>query len=136
MYLVVSYLRRISPHRSNLRKFASLFPVLGFLLASFLFGQDASLDRPRTYDVLNYTIRLRFDVAAKTVYGDTTVTLTPLTTPLSQVSLDEIGLGISSVTLDPTGKVLRYKAATGTVNVQLDRQYKPGENAAIRFKYK
>ncbi|HEY0405019.1 MAG TPA: hypothetical protein VGC89_04785, partial [Pyrinomonadaceae bacterium] len=33
---------------------------------------------PRDYDVLNYTIRTRFDVANKTVIGDETVTLKPL----------------------------------------------------------
>ena len=43
---------------------------------------QSSFDRPRVYDVVNYTIRVGFDAPKKTVDGDTTVTLTPLSARL------------------------------------------------------
>jgi len=102
--------------------------------ASAAFGQ--SLDRPRTYDVKNYTIRISFDVPKKVVFGDTTVSLTPLNSALSEVELDAVDMSFSSVTLEPSAKTLRYRIARGKVAVTLDHTYKPGEVAAVRFKYR
>jgi aminopeptidase N len=108
------------------------FLFLGFLQ---IFSQSTSLDRPRVYDVKNYVIRLSFDPAKKIVYGDTTVQLTPLESPLSGVELDAVDLKFTSVTFEGDTKDLQYTVSNGRVNVKLGREYKPGESAAIRFKY-
>jgi aminopeptidase N len=117
------------PRSASIAACLALFAVYGFT-------QETYPDRPRTYDVKNYTIRVSFDTAKKIVYGDTTVSLTPLNNPLSQVDLDAVDLIFTGVALDPGAKTLRYRVSKGKVNVQLDHAYKPGEIAAIRFKYR
>ena len=123
-------------------KFTIFRKARGILVATVLFicavhltGQVPNLDRPRVYDVRNYVIRLSFDRTKKIVYGDTTVELTPLDSELSSVDLDAVDLNFLSVRLDGGSKDLRFASSNGRVNVQLDRSYKPGEVAVIRFKY-
>ncbi|HEY2866800.1 MAG TPA: hypothetical protein VGJ02_06890, partial [Pyrinomonadaceae bacterium] len=100
------------------------------------YSQTGSLDRPRTYDVKNYTVRVSFDVSRKLVFGDTTVSLTPLNMPITEIDLDAVDMVFSSVTLDASAKPLRYRIARRKVFVTLDHAYHPGEVAAIRFKYR
>ncbi|MFN6964849.1 MAG: M1 family metallopeptidase [Pyrinomonadaceae bacterium] len=94
-------------------------------------------DRPRTFDVERYVIRLRFDRAKRTVFGDTTVTLAPIDRPLRTVELDAVGMTFQSVELGPpaASKRLAAKSAGGKVAVKLDRAYRPGETIALRFVY-
>src|SRR5881227_3221042 len=47
---------------------------------------------PRTYDVQHYIIRTRFDVPNKTVYGDETVVLKPLSSGFQTFELDATGI--------------------------------------------
>jgi len=96
---------------------------------------QSSFDRPRVYDVVNYTIRVGFDAPKKTVDGDTTVTLTPLSAPLTSVDLDAVDLEFTSVRVDGESKELQYKVGVGTVKVELGRTLRPGDKVAIRFKY-
>ena len=118
-----------------LSRSASVYACL--VLCAFCgFAQTTSLDRPRTYDVKHYAIRVGFDVPRKLVFGDTTVSLTPLNAPLSEVELDAVDMVFSSVTLDGAAKPLRYRIGRGKIVVTLDHAYKPGEVAAIRFKYR
>ena len=51
---------------------------------------------PRTYDVLNYTIRTRFDVPNKAVIGDETVTLKPLASGFKSFDLDASSMKIEA----------------------------------------
>ena len=128
--------RRLGVHSSRFQR--AFFTLVAISVTAFcvLAQNSSSLDRPRTYDVKNYTIRVSFDPAKKTVFGDTTVTLTPLNGPLAQVDLDADDLEFTSVTLASNGKQLPYKASEGKVAMQLDRTYKPSEIVSIRLKYK
>jgi aminopeptidase N len=108
----------------------------------FLYSQSAvplhgqtSFDRPRIYDVQHYTLRVRFDRAKKVVYGDSTVTLTPLSSEIKQVELDAVGLAFTSVRLNDAAGQASYKATADKVTVMLDRAYKPGELINLRFLY-
>lgn len=119
--------------------FARVRPRINILVA-FLFLPVAllaqtSLDRPRTYDVQNYSIRVSFDVAKKRVFGDTTIRLTPLKAAITVVELDAVDLAFTAVTLEPSGKPLRYKVGEGKITVQLDHSYAPGDVTSLRFKY-
>src|SRR6476620_856542 len=76
--------------------------------ATALNGQTA-FDRPRTYDVQSYTLRIKFDRAKRVVFGDTTVSLTPLSKELKQVDLDAVGLAFTSVTLNDSTGQATYK---------------------------
>lgn len=104
-------------------------------LAAFAQVAPGKFDRPRTYDVQHYIIRIGFDRITKTVIGDTTVTLTPLDKPLSSVELDAVGLKFDSVTTADLKGTYDHRTTTDKVIVKLDRAYDRGETVAIRFKY-
>jgi aminopeptidase N len=106
-----------------------------FLLFVVPSAAQTRFDRRRVYDVQHYTIRVSFDAQKKTVYGDTTVKLTPLGPALSSVDLDAVGMRFTSVRFEGAASELQYKIGDGTVNVQLGRTYQPGEIISIRLKY-
>ena len=89
----------------------------------------------RTYDVQHYVIRTRFDEQAKTVYGDTTVTLKPLSNGLQTFELDATGMEFESVSLEPEGKQLRYSKTQDKILIMLDRAYSASDTIAVRIKY-
>ena len=109
--------------------------VVGFFVTATAQISRPDLNRPQTYDVQHYLIRVRFDRPAKKVLGDTTVTLKPLKAALSQVVLDSVGIVYDSVTLEGDTSALRYRTGGGTVTVDLPRAYRPDETLSLRFKY-
>jgi aminopeptidase N len=135
--MVKYYPRTPCPLYASISQKAFFILIKVFFAALCVFAQNSStLDRPRTYDVKNYSIQVSFDPAKKTVFGETTVTLTPLNEPLAQVDLDAVDMEFTSVTLEPDGKQLSHKASDGKISVQLGRSYKPSEMVSIRLKYK
>lgn len=96
---------------------------------------QTSFDRPRTFDVQNYTLRVRFDRAKKVVFGDTTVSLTPLSGELRQVDLDAVGMTFTSVKLNESPNQASYKTTAAKITITLDRAYRPGEVINLRFVY-
>jgi aminopeptidase N len=89
----------------------------------------------RTYDVQHYTIRTRFDVATKTVYGDTTVALKPLANGFQTFELDATDMEFESVRLEPDGKDLRWTKPANKLSITLDRSYSSAETISVRIKY-
>src|SRR5690242_4750516 len=55
--------------------------------------------RSHNYDVQHYRIKLSFDWAAKSVTGETTITLKPLAGDFKEVEIDAGEMSIKSVTL-------------------------------------
>jgi len=98
------------------------------------FGQTPQ-DRPRVWDILNYTIRISFDAPKKVVYGDTTVTMTPLSSSLSLAELDAAGMQFKSVREDGAATELKYRTSSSSVAVDLPRTVAPGDKIALRFTY-
>lgn len=92
-------------------------------------------NRPQTYDVQHYTIRVKFDRGVKMVSGDTTVSLKPLKAGFSSVELDAVGLNFESVELEPAGAALKYRTTADKVVVALDKAYGPSDTISVRFKY-
>lgn len=92
-------------------------------------------NRPQTYDVQHYVIRVSFDRAAKTVIGDSTVILKPLKPNFRVVELDAVGLKFSKVTIEPGDLALGYKIEGEKVLVTLDKDYSPDDSISINFKY-
>jgi aminopeptidase N len=111
------------------------------LFVAFLSSQSvaqkprADFNRPQTFDVQNYTIRVSFDRTKRKVFGDTTVDLTPLRSGFSEAILDAADMVFSSVTLEPEGAALKYRTAGEKIIVGLDRAYSPGDKISLRFKY-
>ena len=108
--------------------------VLMVAFVSHASAQDP-FDRKRVYDVLHYTIRLSFDAPKKTVYGDTTVKLTPLSAPISSVDLDAVDLKFASVGFDGDSKELKSRLTENGITVELGRTVRPGDTVSLRFKY-
>jgi aminopeptidase N len=90
----------------------------------------------RTYDVLNYSIRTRFDVAAKTVIGDETVKLKPLTAGFKHFALDASDMQVEAVTLADTNTALRWTQPPNKLSITLDRAYQPADVISVRIKYR
>lgn len=90
----------------------------------------------RTYDVQHYIIRTRFDVPNKTVYGDTTVQLKPLSSGFQTFELDATGMEFESVKLEPEGKALRFAQAPNKLSITLDKSYGSSDTVAVRIKYR
>ncbi len=105
------------------------------LFAAAASGQLPNFNRTSNYDVQHYTIRVKFDHRARTVFGDTTVELKPLADSFRTVELDARDLKFESVRLDGADSELKYRAAAGKVAVTLDRAYKTGETIKLRFRY-
>ena len=119
-------------------RFALRAIFLSLVLPVPIFAQPAGtpdLNRPRTYDVQHYVLRVSFDIPKRTVIGDTTVRLTPLNGSISSVELDSAELKYSSVTLEPGNKDLKYQVRGDKVVVELDKAYSPKETVSIRFRY-
>ena len=122
--------------RSNLR--ISLILAVTILVTAFsAFAQTKRPDfnRPQTFDVQNYTVRVSFDRDKKKVFGDTTVSIKPLKANFNTVELDAVDLSFVSVKLDPTAVDLKYRSVADKVVVTLDRTYGVDESISIRFVY-
>ena len=91
---------------------------------------------PRTYDVLNYTIRTRFDVPNKAVIGDETVTLKPLASGFKSFDLDASSMKIEAVTLSDSNTTLQWIQPPDKLAITLDRAYEPAEAINIRIQYR
>lgn len=116
----------------------SILTAATFLLAAFSSQAQvarSSFDRPRTYDVQHYVLRVKPDGASRSVTGDTTVTLKPLSDGLRSIELDAVGLVFKSVTDDAGDKKLQYRVARDKIIIALDRPYSASETVSIRFKY-
>ncbi len=119
------------------RDLARLIVLSFVILAGSILAQPARLkfDRPSTFDVQHYILRVKFDRGQKKVIGDTTVRLKPLQDGFKQVPLDSVGIQYSSVTLEPTGVPLKYRVDEGQIVIDLDRGYSAGESIELRFRY-
>lgn len=116
----------------------SILTAATFLLAAFSSQAQVarpSFDRPRTYDVQHYVLRVKPDGASRSVAGDSTVTLKPITDGLRSVELDAVGLVFKSVTDDAGERKFQYRVAREKIIVALNRPYAASETISIRFKY-
>ncbi|HEY0004420.1 MAG TPA: DUF3458 domain-containing protein [Pyrinomonadaceae bacterium] len=91
---------------------------------------------PRTYDALHYTIRTRFDVPQRTVFGDETLTLKPLAAGFKSFDLDAASMKIDSVTLASDGQKLVWTQTPDKLSINLDRAYAPAETINVRIQYR
>ncbi len=96
----------------------------------------ANLPPVRTYDVLHYLIRTRFDVPQKTVIGDETITLKPLISGFNSFALDAADMQIESVTLSQSNVTLQWTQPPDKLFITLDRTYGPSDSLSIRIQYR
>src|SRR5499433_406593 len=91
--------------------------------------------RSHNYDVQHYRIKLAFDWAAKSVTGETTITLKPLARGFKEIELDAGEMSIKSVTL-AGGAPLKFDYRNKEkLFVSLDHPYTPANTIAIIISY-
>lgn len=121
--------------RFSIRYFLQAAILLVAAFSSFSQVNRPNFNRAQTFDVQHYVLRVNFDRNAKTISGDTTVSLKPLAASFRTVELDAVDLKFSSVTLGDTDASLKHRTVGEKVVVNLDRSYSPIETVSIRFKY-
>lgn len=120
----------------NFRAFF-LYTFLCFFLAFPLSAQQnrPNFNRIRAYDVQHYIIRVSFDRAEKTVFGDTTIQLKPLQNEFKELAFDADRLNFESIKLEPSGKDLTFRQAGEKIFIALDKSYSPADLISVRLKY-
>ena len=99
--------------------------------------QGAKHERPpRTYDVLNYTIKTRFDAPNRIVIGDETVTLKPLASGFNSFDLDASSMKVEAVTLSESNMTLQWTQPPDKLAITLDHAYEPTDTINIRIQYR
>ncbi|PYS99031.1 MAG: hypothetical protein DMF63_13235 [Acidobacteria bacterium] len=94
-----------------------------------------NFNRPQTYDVEHYDLRVSFDRKTRKVIGDTTIRFRPLKPNFSTAEFDAVGISFTSVALEPSGKRLKFRSDSGKIVVTLDRAHSPSDSITIRFKH-
>ena len=89
--------------------------------------------RDRDFHVKHIRLELKLDVAAKTIAGTSTLTLTPVNDGLRKIDLDAVDLAIHGVEGD--GEALRFDHREGTLAVTLPRTYKAGQDFTLSIRY-
>ncbi|MFV0390105.1 MAG: hypothetical protein ACK5NT_15290, partial [Pyrinomonadaceae bacterium] len=117
-----------------MKKLSFLFAVTALVSLS-AFAQK-NFNRERTFDALNYTMRLSFDRDSKTVFGDSTIRFKPLADNFRVLKLDTEDTKFSKVTLVGSGVELPYKLEGKTIAITLDRNYSAGEEIEVRMVYR
>lgn len=117
---------------------AAAFAFFFLLLfsASGVYAQTAKFNRERAFDVQHYVIRTSFDRKNKMVFGDTTVSLKPLTDDFRIFELDAAGMDFEFVTLEPEQKPVSYRQKGEKVVITLDEAFSRNDLISVRFKYK
>src|SRR5499426_4817437 len=91
--------------------------------------------RSHNYDVQHYRIKLAFDWAAKSVTGETTITLKPLARGFKEIELDAGEMNIKSVTL-AGGPPLKFDYRNNEkLFVSLDHAYTPANTISVMISY-
>lgn len=96
---------------------------------------SAELRAPRNFDVQHYIIRVSFNRDTKTVFGDVTVKIKPLTPALKTFNLNAKDLNVKKVTVESSNKELFFKTLRDKLDITLDRAYSVNETISVRIVY-
>ncbi|QQS41876.1 MAG: DUF3458 domain-containing protein [Acidobacteriota bacterium] len=118
-----------------MKKAILLIFIFALAVPASIQNETRSFNRERTFDVLHYVMRLDFDRKAKSVKGDSTIELTPLNKPLTQVVLDARDLTYEFVGFEGSSEPLDYTVSGKNLAIKLPRAYEPGEKLAFRIRY-
>ena len=91
-------------------------------------------ERSSDYDALHYRIKLRFDETTRSFWGETRITLRPLTDKFEVCTLDAETFQVTEV-LDEDGVALRFDQEPGRLIVRLSRPYEYHEELSFTVYY-
>src|ERR1700754_123465 len=124
---------------ASVYSFCGLMLLLAISVAGYgqkldVYSWPKQVEHRRNYDALHYLIRLRFDEAGKTFWGENTISLMPLENNLATCVLDAEILKVTSVVsarLEP----LRFEQRDGSVILHLGRSYRRREKVSFTVNY-
>jgi Aminopeptidase N len=87
----------------------------------------------RFYDVLDYSIKLSFDEPQRTIFGNVTTTLVPLTAPLKMIEFDAEDISFKHVRLGTQD--LKFDSLASSIRIHLGRAYTYRETLKISIDY-
>ncbi len=114
--------------------------ILDTLVISDVAGAQDSLPKEyqpsatRTYDILHTILDLKFDWQQQHVLGKANIIVSPYFRPINKMTLDAIGFDIHQVAL-ASGQQLQFTYTGRELTINLDREYKKGENASVTISY-
>ncbi|MER3522486.1 MAG: hypothetical protein C4326_00070 [Ignavibacteria bacterium] len=102
--------------------------------ADALFGTERMVRPSRNYDVVHYTLELRFDQQAKKVFGKATIRFTPLKSSLDSIDLHAMALDVQSVSL-ANKEVLRFANRESLLTVYFHKSFSLDDTIALVVEY-
>ncbi len=99
-----------------------------------VYDRPRRAERSRTFDALHYRIALRFDEAARSFWGETTLTLSPLRDDFREAVLDAETFTVTEVRGE-TGAALAFEQGDGRLQVRLPRAYAYGDTLSFTVAY-
>lgn len=107
-----------------------LLALAGLLPAQVdLSARPRRAERSRQYDVLHYRIKLKLNDAARSLEGETRITLRPLKDGFDTLVLDAETFRVASV------EQLRFEQTPGKLTVHLNRPYRFHEELSVNISY-
>lgn len=110
------------------------FSAAGYGQKVDVYSWPKQVERRRNYDALHYRIKLRFDEAGKTFWGENTITLMPLENNFTTCVVDAEILRVTSVVSDRL-QPLQFEQQDGSVIIHLGRPYTRREKVSFTIKY-
>lgn len=99
-----------------------------------VYSRTLQTERSREFDAIHYRIKLRFDEDKKMFWGETRITLRPLSDGFEKCFLDAEKFIVSSVE-DQSGQPLEFHQGNGKIAVSLGQTYDYGDELSVTVFY-
>ena len=99
-----------------------------------VYSRTLQAERSREFDAIHYRIKLRFDEDKEMFWGETTITLRPLSDGFEKCSFDAEKFIVSSVK-DQSGQPLEFHQGNGKIIVSLGQTYDYGDQLSVTVFY-
>jgi len=101
---------------------------------SNIYGRPLQTERSHDFDAIHYRIQLRFDEDKGIFWGETTITLRPLSDRFEKCHLDAETFIVSAVK-DQSGHSLEFHQGDGGIAISLGQRYNYGDELSITVQY-
>ncbi|MCH8120863.1 MAG: M1 family metallopeptidase [Planctomycetes bacterium] len=99
-----------------------------------VYSRTLQTERSREFDAIHYRIKLRFDEDKKMFWGETRITLRPLSDGFEKCFFDAEKFIVSSVK-DQSGQPLEFHQGNGKIAVSLGQTYDYGDQLSVTVFY-
>ncbi|MHC4707996.1 MAG: M1 family aminopeptidase, partial [Planctomycetota bacterium] len=99
-----------------------------------VYSRTLQTERSREFDAVHYRIRLKFDEDKGMFWGETTITLRPLSDNFEKCSFDAEKFTVSAVK-DQSGQPLEFHQGDGKIAVRLGQKCDYGDELSVTVQY-